>query len=1250
MKECPSCRRCYDDNSNFCPIDGLGLTYGIVGPRLLGGKYRLERLIARGGMGAIYQAVQEGLARLTAIKVLNPEFVNNPLALERFRREALAIAGLNHPNIVTIYDFGVTPSGCSYIAMEYLKGRPLSRVIEQEGKLSLERALSVIEPICHALAEAHNKGVIHRDLKPDNIMLERVGETEIVKVVDFGLAKLKQKAEQRRITGSLVIGTFDYMSPEQCQSLELDATSDIYSLGIVIYEMVTGQVPFRGSSRLATIYQQINEPPRPPRALAPELPDEVEQVILKALSKDPRERQSSAMELFEEMREASLAAHALASTFERSDTVREDTDRLNRIEEQRKNLNATLKKHLVFEHFLGRERELNRLTTEFAFIRTGRAKPIIVLGDAGVGKTQLVMEFRRRLGEGETLFLTGRFFDYLGTTPYKPLLDALTSHLRQLSLQPEQFKKIFGELAERARQDLENDWPLWPGEKSNSGSLQGGPEGEKYRNFEYLTQLYVKLSRHQPFVLWMDDMQWADGLSLNFLAYLLRRTIGEPLQFIFTARLQDVTQKDHPFQQWQKLIAGSRNIEQFTLSGLTRTEIEQYVNLVFTEIEMFDGAIERLWKETQGNPYFLSEILRLLAEEDQILWRGQKWSWEKMADIALPSSIVNIVDAHMRRFREDELDVFMQAAVLGEQFSFETLRLITELDEDRLLEIIETGMVGYIFKEQAVSDFGFRTSERLADHPSSKKPPFNSAARNQQSAIYNDDYYSFYHTTVRKVLYSKINTRRRRRLHQRVAEALEQFHQERPEQFSPLLAYHYYHGEKYQLAFKYSVEAAAAAWSTLAIDEAEKYLSRIEELLSHLNEVRTLERESKAKAPQPLVSPAERLLAIPLAQYRTLQGELLTVQGRLEEAERPLFVALKLSERIGEPAITGRAILAAGELYRERREQERALKFFQHGYKVYQKANFTAGECQALSSIAWVNYEQGNYSQASEFAKLCFSLAERDGDRLARAGAQLILSTTDYRTAHYSNALDGAREVLKTAQPAGDRILERQAAGLLGIGSSALGIFNQALTWLDQALQIARDTGTRRAEACLLVDLGEVYRQQVKFQEAIDYFTQAYEVAREISAMREQELALLHLGLVYKGLKYYEQALGYLRQARALSRDVSDPILIANEEAGLSELSLMSGEHQEALAPCEHALEIVRQLGLRAEQWKLLYLMGRIHREAGDLQRANKCLQECVNLLKAISAEITDNAARKYYLSDKSYVLQLFEQLKQGLN
>lgn len=1231
MKECPSCRRCYEDRSNFCPIDGVGLTYGISGPRLLAGKYRLERLIARGGMGAIYQAIQEGLERMIAIKVLNPELVHNQTVLERFRREALTAASLKHPNIVTIYDFGVTPSGSPFIAMEYLKGRSLSLIIEQEGKLSVDRMLAITDPICHALAEAHAKGIIHRDLKPDNIMLEQSGSTEIVKVVDFGLAKLKQSAEQRRITGNLVVGTFDYMSPEQCQALELDATSDIYSLGVVIYEMLTGRVPFQGKSRLATIYQHINEQPRPPRELVPELSAEVERVVLKALSKEPAKRQKTALDLIGELHEATTQTELKLPA--RSGILRRDTGPISVLPPERHNvnINSALRKHLVFEHFIGREREIARLTTELAFIRSGRTRPLVILGDAGIGKSQLVTEFWRRQsavpGANPAIFLSGRFFDYLGTTPYKPVLDTLTAVLKQYPSSV--FDAIFGEMTERMRYDLAHDWPFRNGLRGDSGALQGGPEGEKYRIFEYLTQIYVRMARHTPVILWMDDLQWADGLSLNFLSYLLRRSLGEPIQFIFSARLQDVAQKNHPFQQWQTSVAESRSLEQIRLAGLSVQELEQYMHLVFGDIEIGTTeaskrkVLELLWSETQGNPYYLAEILRLLVEENRIIWDGQRWVCEPLESVGLPSSILNIVDAHLRRFRQEELDVFMQAAVLGEQFSFETLKLVTGIDEDHLIDILETGIAGYVFREgPAESPYAER---RL---PSSR-----------------EEVYSFYQTTVRKVLYSKINSRRRRRLHLLVAEALESYNGDRLEQMTPLLAYHYMKGEQYQLAFKYSVEAADSAWVSLAVDEAEKHIANIDEITDKIPAIRKLEERAR-KSNENTESLLEEPLAIPLAKYRILLGELLTSRGRLQDAERALATGLRLSEQLHNVGIKGRAILATGELYREQNKHEQALKCFQHALSVYQQSGYASGECQAMNRLSWLHYVMADYQQAAELASRCVTLAEQTGNRLAVAGGQMIAAFTDYRTAKYSSAIECGRVVLEAAQIAGDKILEYQSAGLLGLCYTAVCAYDIASGWLHQALQTSRDTGASRAEAGLLIDLGSLHLKQGEFQEAIELFTRAYDVARSISAIREQKRALLHLGLVYKGLQYRDQAFGYLRQSWALSREVFDPILTIWESAGFAELYLSTGELDEAVALSQQALDLARRKGLRGEVWYLLYLRGRILKQTGDLEGAAKSLEDAIKTLKAIAGELSDPALKKSFLVDKSVVVEALNQLR----
>jgi serine/threonine protein kinase len=298
-KGCITCSREFGGEFTLCPHDGTRLTplskADLLGT-VLDGRYEILEVLGGGGMGLVYKARHSYMKRTVAVKVLHKHMVASTEALKRFRLEAQAVSCLNVPNILTVYDFGVSTQGQPYMVMDYLEGTSLHEVLEAEHNLSVERSLNIFIQICRALEHAHEKNVIHRDLKPSNIMLVSVGdEKDFVKIVDFGIAKLLGAAEgemeQLTRTGE-VFGSPLYMSPEQCRGKPLDCRTDIYSLGSVMYETLTGKPLFEGDEVLDLFFKQTTQKPAAFSAVSPTLaiPQELEQIVFRTLEKEPEDR------------------------------------------------------------------------------------------------------------------------------------------------------------------------------------------------------------------------------------------------------------------------------------------------------------------------------------------------------------------------------------------------------------------------------------------------------------------------------------------------------------------------------------------------------------------------------------------------------------------------------------------------------------------------------------------------------------------------------------------------------------------------------------------------------------------------------------------------------------------------------------------------------------------------------------------------------------------------------------------------
>jgi serine/threonine-protein kinase len=316
MLHCPTCGKHYSPDFEICPEDQSPLQADatIITPppdplvgHTLDEKYRLEERLGVGGMGTVYRAFHLLIDRPVAIKVLNRLFVEDEAARTRFRREARAAGRLQHPNAVTVTDFGESRDGYVYLVMELLEGRTLRDVLAKEAPLDVARSVALMLQTSAAVAAAHEAGIIHRDLKPANIFIVQHPEVPaVVKVLDFGIAKLASELldDEDSLTLTQVgamIGTPRYMSPEQCDGAELTPAADVYSLGCILYEMLTGTVPFSGATPLAIAVRQTSETPRSPRDFVPSIPAALEQVVLHTLEKQPEDRPANAAAFREEL-------------------------------------------------------------------------------------------------------------------------------------------------------------------------------------------------------------------------------------------------------------------------------------------------------------------------------------------------------------------------------------------------------------------------------------------------------------------------------------------------------------------------------------------------------------------------------------------------------------------------------------------------------------------------------------------------------------------------------------------------------------------------------------------------------------------------------------------------------------------------------------------------------------------------------------------------------------------------------------
>jgi ABC-type oligopeptide transport system substrate-binding subunit len=624
----------------------------------IAGRYRLDAELGRGGMGTVYQARDSVLKRDVAVKLLSASGLGTE-GRARLMNEAQATASLNHPNIVAVYDAGEsevagTADPLPYIVMELLDGRTL----HDQPPDSLGETLAITRQLCYALEHAHEQGIIHRDLKPENVMLV---DEDTVKLMDFGLAR---SLTTRMTAEGTVMGTLFYMAPEMVMGQEVDGRADLYALGIMLYELTTGRLPFEAEDPVAVLTQHLHAPVVPPVAHNPELPPALDHLIVSLLAKEPDKRPASAAEVL---------------------VTLDDLDQPGHPAEKSRPL-STLDR-IVRGRLVGREQELAEARAIWSQVVAGQGQVLLVTGEPGIGKTRLTEELITQASVSGGRTFTGASYAE-GSSPYAPFRQILRHSMSEDGSELPQ--EILADLLTIAP-ELQANYPELPDKKVTD------PQEEQQRLLDNVAHYFSLLSSRQPLLLVLEDAHWADSGTISLMRHLARNCNQQSLMLAVTYREVEIDEA-RTFHGALLDLQRERLASRIKLSRLDREGTRALLATLFDE-EITPEFLDSIYMETEGNPFFIEEISKALVESGQLYFEGGRWQRPAIEELGIPQSIRVAIQARASGLSETSRNILEQAAVLGRVFDLPTLQLATEQDVDSLLDVLDEALAAQLVEE-----------------------------------------------------------------------------------------------------------------------------------------------------------------------------------------------------------------------------------------------------------------------------------------------------------------------------------------------------------------------------------------------------------------------------------------------------------------------------------------------------------------------------------------------------------------------
>jgi tetratricopeptide (TPR) repeat protein len=1154
---------------------------------VLNDRYRLEEQLGTGGMGTVYRAHDDTLDRDVAVKVLSSSGLGTE-GRDRLLNEAQAIAKLSHPNIVSVFDAGEEDS-TPYIVMEVIEGASL----HDRPPKDMQGIVRVAAQVCAALEHAHTHGVIHRDLKPENVLIAKDGTA---KLMDFGIAR---SVASRMTTEGEVVGTVFYLAPEIALGQDFDGRADLYSLGVMLYELTTGELPFAQGDPLAVISQHIHASVVPPRAKNEQVPPRLDNLILELMEKLPEDRPASAGET--------------QKILERSDLLDPEAEGVKEI--------AVIRR-IARGRFVGREQELMDATGLWNRALAGEGQLLLVSGEPGIGKTRLIRELSTHVEVTGGRSLIGEC-ESEGGAPYAPFAQIVRKSLQQGA--ENGFKLpdfVLGDLLELAP-DLK---PYYPDVPPNP-KLE--PEAEQQRLFENVVAFCRVLSEYAPLMLVIDDAHWADSGTLSLLRHLASRTRNQ--RTLLTATYREVELDEaQPFHEALLELNRKRLGTRIKLRRLDQVQTQDMLAAIFDSDEITGEFLEGIFGETEGNPFFIEEVCKALVESGQVFYKDGDWDRLSMDEIEIPQSVRVAIQSRVSKFPEEYQDTLNLAAILGREFDYDTLAEASDLDEDTLINALETAEDAQLIEE--ISGKGGAT-------------------------------FSFVHALIPTTLAEGVRTLRRRRLHKRAATAIEVT---RPEDFEDLAYHHEEAGDEDQARTYYTKagERAAAAFANqeaedhfraaLELDPSEAQraellssladvlarVGRHDEAITNWNEASSLYQDSgntvdvarcysrMARTKWWLGDGVGGLelcqQGLKLTEHTGESSELAELihetarahyfLGHSIEAEPLCGQALEMARSVSDRRVEADALITLGILPHMKTED--AIAALEKAVEICQAEELLVEESRAHNNLGVIlAIYSANFRAAREHYVKAGEIDRKLGDRVGELfsltnGASSSITLGEFATARETiDQLISLREQVESTVASG-----RTYDGLVAYMDHADGRLEIAIEKRKEALQQAIDSDATYDVLLASITLSLILIQVEAYDELASIAQQAVDAADQLLAARAATRSLLAISHARKGS--VDEARSTYEAAAEVFREQSR-VWSANMLRWASAEVLAAEQNwDDSFVAFAEAVELYTNSEARFPSTEVLLSWAHAHLQRGeseDLDRVRELLQEAIS-------------------------------------